>query len=157
MSGCKDYIQELSQKSMNLGFDGLMVESHCDPSCALSDAKQQLTPAELISMLTSLTVRDEDTDSREYRENIEQLRMRIDSCDEELLRTLAARMQISRKIGECKKESNIAIIQASRWDTVLEGVLKSADIYGLDREFVAKVFNAIHDASVQEQNKILSE
>ena len=157
MSGCKDYIQELSQKSMNLGFDGLMVESHCDPSCALSDAKQQLTPAELISMLTSLTVRDEDTDSREYRENIEQLRMRIDSCDEELLRTLAARMQISRKIGECKKESNIAIIQASRWDTVLEGVLKSADIYGLDREFVANVFNAIHDASVQEQNKILSE
>ena len=62
-----------------------------------------------------------------------------------------------QRIGECKKESNIAIIQASRWDVVLEGVLKSADIYGLDREFVAKVFNAIHEASVQEQNKILSE
>lgn len=157
MAGCKDYLQELSQKSMNLGFHGLMVESHCDPSCALSDAKQQLTPSELIAMLEGLTVRDSDCDNLQYKENLEQLRTRIDFCDEELLRTLAARMQISRKIGQAKKESNIAIVQASRWDTLLEAVLKSADIYGLDREFISKVFNAIHEASVQEQNKILSE
>lgn len=157
MAGCKDYILELSQKSMNIGFDGLMVESHCDPTCALSDAKQQYRPAELIQMLESLTVRDASTDDREYLENIEQLRTRIDAIDEDLVRTLAARMTISRKIGQVKKMNNISIVQASRWDSLLERVLKSADIYDLDRDFVSAVFNAIHDASVQEQNKILSE
>ena len=157
MAGCRDYLQDLSQQAMNLGFDGLMIESHCDPSCALSDAKQQLTPSQLIELLEGLTVRDSDTDNQEYHENIDQLRTRIDSCDEEILRTLGARMQISRKIGQYKKENNIAIIQASRWDNILESVLKSADIYGLDRDFITKVFNAIHEASVKEQNKILSE
>ena len=157
MAGCRDYLQELSQQAMNLGFDGLMIESHCDPSCALSDARQQITPSQLIDLLESLIVRDSDTDNEEYHENIDQLRTRIDSCDEEILRTLGARMQISRKIGQYKKANNIAIIQASRWDSILESVLKSADIYGLDREFISKVFNAIHEASVKEQNKILSE
>lgn len=157
MAGCKDYIPELSQKSMNIGFDGLMVESHCDPSCALSDAGQQYTPAELKDLLESLAVRDSSTDDKEYNENIEQLRTRIDVIDEDLVRTLAARMIISRKIGQFKKSNNIAIVQTSRWDSLLERVLKSADIYDLDREFVSAVFNAIHDASVQEQNKILSE
>lgn len=157
MAGCRDYLQELSQKSMNLGFDGLMIESHCDPSCALSDAKQQLTPKQLIGLLEGLTVRDSDTDNQEYRENIDQLRARIDSCDEELLRTLGARMQISRKIGQYKKDNNIAIIQASRWDAIRAAAQKSAEIYGLDSDFVARVFTAIHEASVQEQNKILSE
>lgn len=157
MAGCKEYIPELSQQSMNIGFDGLMVESHCNPSCALSDAKQQYTPAELLQMLESLTVRDNDTDDEKYRENIEQLRARIDSIDEELIRTLSARMLISRKIGQIKKESNVAIVQTNRWDAILEKVLTSAEIFGLDKDFVATVFNAIHDASVQEQNKILSE
>lgn len=155
MAGCRDYLLELSQMSMNLGFDGLMVESHCKPACALSDAKQQLTPTELLSMLEAITVRDSDTDDAEYRENITELRARIDSCDEELLRTLGVRMQISRKIGQYKKDNNIAIVQATRWDSILEKVYKSADIYDLDREFIGKVFNAIHEASVSEQNKIL--
>lgn len=157
MAGCREYIPELSQKAMNIGFDGLMVESHCDPSCALSDAKQQYTPADLIKMLNGLSVRDASTDNKEYNENIEQLRTRIDAIDEEIVRTLAARMTISRKIGAWKKNNNIAIVQTSRWDSLLERVLQSADIYDLDRGFVSNVFNAIHDASVQEQNKILSE
>lgn len=158
MSGKREYIQELSQKAMNIGFDGLMIESHINPSCALSDAKQQLTPSQLSELLyKQITVRDSDTDDADYHENIDALRERIDSCDEALLRTLAARMQISRRIGQFKKDHNIAIVQTSRWDSILEAVLKSADIYDLDREFITNVFNAIHDASVQEQNKILSE
>ena len=157
MAGCREYIPELSQKALNLGFDGLMVESHRDPSCALSDAKQQFTPDDLMDMIRSLTVRERDTDDREYKENITELRARIDSCDDALLRILGSRMQVSRKIGRYKKENNIAIIQAARWDSLLEQVYKTADIYDLDHEFIAKVFNAIHEASVQEQNKILSE
>ena len=98
-----------------------------------------------------------DTDDSEYKENITELRARIDSCDDALLRILGSRMQVSRKIGRYKKENNSAIIQAARWDSLLEQVYKTADIYDLDHEFIAKVFNAIHEASVQEQNKILSE
>ena len=157
MSGCRDYLQELSQQAMNLGFDGLMVESHCNPAVALSDAKQQLTPGDLIDMLESLTVRDADTDNAEYKENIDQLRTMIDSCDDELIRTLGARMQISRKIGQYKKGNNIAIVQASRWDSLLAAAIKEGEIYGLDADYITKVFNAIHEASVKEQNKILSE
>ena len=157
MAGCKEYIPELSQKAMNIGFDGLMVESHNNPACALSDAKQQYTPKELLDMLYSLTVRNPDSDDIKFQESIEQLRTRIDSIDEELIRTLSARMMISRKIGQIKKESNVAIVQTSRWESILEKVLTSADIYGLDRSFISSIFNSIHDASVQEQNKILSE
>ena len=86
MAGNKDYILELSQRSLDLGFEGLMIESHCNPSCALSDAKQQLTPAELSDMLhNKIKVRDTDSDSKEWRENIDQLRAKIDIIDESLL------------------------------------------------------------------------
>lgn len=156
MAGCKDYIQELSQTAMDLGLDGLMVESHCDPSCALSDAKQQLKPEELIKMLEGLYVRENDTQDTIYRENIEQLRTQIDEIDEDIIKIIANRMEISRKIGQYKKDHNVAILQASRWDEVLDKMFASADRLGLDKNFIAAVFNAIHDASVKEQDKILS-
>lgn len=157
MAGCRDYIPEISQRAMNLGFDGLMIESHCNPAAALSDAKQQLTPYDMMKMIYSITVRDNDTDNREYKENIDQLRARIDFCDEEIIRTLSSRMAISRKIGQYKKEHNIAIIQASRWDQIIEAARKSAEIYDLNPDFVEKFYNIIHDESVAVQNKILSE
>jgi len=155
MAGDRRYLKELSQRAMDLGLEGLMIESHCDPSCALSDAKQQLTPSDLKVMLESLIIRDSDTDSADYRENIDQLRAQIDVIDENLLFTLASRMNISRKIGNYKKEHNIAIIQASRWDSILESMKRKGREYGLKDEFVTAVFNAIHEASVAEQNEIL--
>ena len=114
MGGSRSYLKELSQRAMDLGLDGLMVESHCDPSCALSDSAQQLVPADLKTLLESLTVRQKKTNDREYNENIEQLRARIDVIDENLLMSLASRMEISRLIGEFKKAHNIAIVQAAR-------------------------------------------
>ncbi len=155
MGGSRNYLKELSQRAMDLGLDGLMVESHCDPGCALSDAAQQLVPSELKTLLESLTVRQKCTNDREYNENIEQLRTRIDVIDENLLISLGSRMEISRKIGEFKKTHNIAIVQAQRWDQLLSEMISKGRSYGLSEEFVTAVFTAIHDASVAEQNRIL--
>ncbi len=102
MGGSRQYLKELSQRAMDLGLDGLMIESHCDPSCALSDAKQQLVPSDLKALLESLTVRQKVTNDKEYNEGIEQLRSQIDVIDENLLVALGSRMEISRKIGEFK-------------------------------------------------------
>ena len=158
MAGSREYIREISQRSLDLGFEGLMIESHCNPECALSDAKQQLTPAELRNLLENqITVRDSDSDSKEWKENIDQLRAKIDVIDENILYALGSRMNISRKIGEYKRDSNIAILQTSRWDEVLARVICKGKEHGLPEGFVRDVFNAIHEASVEVQNEILSE
>lgn len=155
MGGSRQYLKELSQRAMDLGLDGIMIESHCDPSCALSDAKQQIVPSDLKVLLESLTVRQKCTNDREYNENIEQLRTRIDVIDENLLISLGSRMEVSRKIGEFKKAHNIAIVQAQRWDEILSDMIEKGKHYGLSEHFITTFFNAIHDASVAEQNKIL--
>lgn len=157
MGGSKDYILEISQRSLDLGFEGLMIESHCNPSVALSDAKQQLTPAELKDLLyNQIVVRDKDSDSPEWRENIDQLRVKIDVIDENLLYALGSRMKVSRQIGEYKKSNNVAIIQASRWDALIGKVVEKGKEYGLTEKFLNDVFNAIHEASVEIQNEIIS-
>ena len=155
MGGSRQYLKELSQRAMDLGLDGLMIESHCDPACALSDSAQQLVPADLKTLLESLVVRQKQTNDKEYNENIEQLRARIDVIDENLLISLASRMEVSHKIGEFKKAHNIAIVQAARWDEILSDMIAKGRAYGLTEEFVTAVFTAIHEASVAEQNRIL--
>lgn len=156
MAGCRDYIREISQRALDLGLDGLMIESHCDPTCALSDAAQQLTPPELRELLKSLVVRKNDSDSPEYRENIDQLRAKIDVIDENILYILGSRMRISRQIGEYKKRNNIAILQTSRWDSLLSEVIAKGAQQGLSEKFVTDLFNAIHEESVQVQNEVIS-
>jgi len=153
MAGKREYLKELSQRAMDLGLVGLMVESHCDPSCALSDASQQLVPADLIALLESLVVRDSTTEDEKFNDTLRQLRAQIDVLDENLLFTLGSRMRVSRQIGELKKQNSVAILQPQRWDEVLEKAAVSAASYGLDPDFVRRVFNSIHDASVAEQNK----
>ena len=158
LGGSKDYIKEISQRSLDLGFEGLMIESHCNPSVALSDAKQQLTPAELKDLLyNQIVVREKDSDAPEWKENIDHLRAKIDVIDENILYALGSRMNISRQIGEYKKNNNIAILQTSRWDKVLSKVIENGKEYGLSEKFLQAVFNAIHDASVEVQNEIISE
>lgn len=158
MGGSRDYIQEISQRSLDLGFEGLMVEAHCNPSAALSDSKQQLTPEQLKDMLhNNIVVRDADSESKEWKENIDQLRAKIDVIDENILYALGSRMQISRRIGEYKKDNNVAIVQASRWDSILDKVIEKGHEYGLSEKFLKDVFNAIHEASVEVQNEIISD
>ena len=157
MGGHKDYIQELSQRSLDLGFEGLMIESHCNPTCALSDAKQQLTPSELKELLyNQISVRDNDSDAKDWKDNIDQLRAKIDIIDESLLYTLASRMKVSRQIGEYKKNHNVAILQTSRWDSLLGKVVDKGLEYGLPQGFIEDVFTAIHEASVEVQNEVIS-
>lgn len=157
MAGCREYIPEISQRSLDLGFEGLMIESHCNPSSALSDANQQLTPSQLSDLLyKQIVVRDKDSDSPEWKENIDQLRAKIDVIDENILYALGSRMNISRKIGEFKRNSNIAILQTSRWDAVLAKVMEKGKEYDLPEDFVKTVFNAIHEVSVEVQNEIIS-
>ena len=157
MGGSRDYIQEISQRSLDLGFEGLMIESHCNPAVALSDAKQQLTPDELSDLLyNQVVVRDKDSDAPQWKENIDQLRAKIDVIDENIVYALGSRMNISRKIGEYKKENNIAIIQTARWDKVFSKVLEKGKEYGLSEKFLSDVFTAIHEASVEVQNEIIS-
>ena len=157
MGGSRDYIQEISQRSLDLGFEGLMIESHCNPAVALSDAKQQLTPDELSDLLyNQVVVRDKDSDAPQWKENIDQLRAKIDVIDENIVYALGSRMNVSRKIGEYKKENNIAIIQTARWDKVFSKGLEKGKEYGLSEKFLSDVFTAIHEASVEVQNEIIS-
>ena len=156
MGGDRKYLQELSQRAMDLGLEGLMIESHCNPAAALSDAKQQLVPTELRTLIESLIIREKDSGDKEYREGIEQLRSRIDCIDEDLLKELGERMDVSRMIGAYKRDHNVAILQMSRWDVVMAEMKEKARVYGLSEKFVEDVFNAIHEESVRTQNEVLS-
>ena len=157
MGGDRKYLLELSQRAMDLGLEGLMIESHCQPEAALSDARQQLTPEALRILLgEQLTVRDADTQAADYRENIGPLRARIDVIDENILSLLKARMSVSREIGHYKRDHNIAILQTARWDELMEGLLRKGDAEGLDGNFLQALFNVIHQESIRIQNDVLS-
>lgn len=153
IAGRREYVQEISQRAMDLGLDGLMVESHINPKVALSDAAQQLTPANLNKMLLSLSTKNLDSDSAEYRENIDLLRERIDIIDEELLKLLKERMAACREIGLYKREHNIAILQTSRWESLMEQIFTKAEDSNLSENFIRRVFDAIHEESVRIQEE----
>ena len=154
MAGSTEFVAEISQRALDLGMDGLMIESHCCPQCALSDASQQLTPSAFGELVRTLKVRDLVAGSDE---TLDSLRARIDAVDDEIVRLLAERMEVSREIGSYKKERNIAIIQSARFEELLDAAKKLGATYGLEPEFLGRIFNIIHDASAAEQNKIISE
>lgn len=154
MGGDSRFVPEISQKAMDLGYDGLMVEVHTDPEHALSDTHQQITPAGFERLVSGLRVREKYSEDVVYNNAIERLREEIDGIDRDIVSALARRMEISREIGKQKNENNVSIIQPSRWDEVIGRVYETGDEKGLSREFLSRVFNAIHEASVSEQNKI---
>ncbi|WP_298611144.1 bifunctional 3-deoxy-7-phosphoheptulonate synthase/chorismate mutase type II [uncultured Odoribacter sp.] len=157
ISGKREYIQEVSQQAMDLGFDGLIIESHICPEIALSDAAQQVTPSSLSEILSRLIIRNIDSENMEYKENIDELRARIDELDDELLQILASRMSVSAEIGKYKKQNNITILQPGRWDKILEKVFQKGKEKGLNEEFLEKVFKAIHQASIDRQTEIMNQ
>lgn len=151
MAGDRKYLQELSQRAMDLGLDGLMIESHCNPACALSDAKQQLTPQGLQTLLESLIIRENTSQDESYRDGIDALRARIDLIDENLLKLLKERMDVSRAIGVYKKEHNVAILQAGRWEQLLTDMVTRAAALGISEDAIRAIMTAIHDESVRVQ------
>ena len=144
-------VPEIAQMAMDLGLDGLMIECHPEPAKALSDAAQQLSPSQLTALLQSLVVRMADSADEKFRAGISALRAQIDAVDADLVDALARRMDISRRIGQLKKENNISILQAERWDVVLEDVLSRAAETGLDGKLVQEVYALIHAYSVKQQ------
>jgi chorismate mutase len=154
--GNRSSLQSVAQKSIDLDFDGLMLESHIDPDNAWSDAKQQVTPERLLEMLTDLVWRNETTTEQEFITALTTLREQINQVDDELLTLLGQRMKLSDKIGEYKKNNNITILQTNRWNDILERAFKKGDALGLTKEFITKYFDAVHLESIQHQNKIMN-
>ncbi len=157
MGGDSAFIGDLSQKAMDLNYDGLMVETHIDPPSALSDKKQQITPAELIRMLGNLVLRSPTTDDPEFLENIEDLRGQIDVFDNMLLDILESRMQVAETIGRYKKEHGITILQSSRWKEVKDNAVDKGVRKGLTPEFIQAILEAIHQESITHQMKVMKE
>jgi chorismate mutase len=155
--GSRDLLFEVSQKAMDLNFDGLIIESHMNPDKALSDAKQQVTPETLKSMLDKLVLRNPDVDSAVSMHTLEELRNEIDKYDDKLLDLLECRMNVAEKIGEYKKMNNVTILQSSRWDDMLRQRIDEAEKKGLSEEFIMKIFRAIHQESINHQTQIMNE
>lgn len=157
MAGKRELIPELSQKALDLGFDGLMIESHNNPDVALSDSKQQFMPCDMKCMLDKLVIRVKNTDNTQFNENLDELRSYIDDLDTDLIQLLSRRMRVAEKIGIYKKNNNITVLQSGRWDDILAKVHRQASESNLDIEFIDKVFKSIHQASIDRQTQIMSE
>lgn len=155
--GRRDILQATSQKAIDLDFDGLMIESHIDPDNAWSDAKQQITPERLAEMLSAISWRKEDVPSESYHAALDKLREQINHIDDELMQLISQRMSIAEKIGEYKRNNNVTILQATRWNEVLEKALLKAGKVGLSDEFITRYMDAIHMESINRQNKIMND
>jgi chorismate mutase len=152
IGGRRDLIAPLCQQAMDLGADGLIVESHCDPDKAWSDAKQQVTPDVLDYILSLLVIRDDTVTT----EGITQLRKQIDELDNQVMDILAKRMRVCREIGQYKKEHNMTVLQAQRYNEILDKRGAQGSLCGMDSEFVKKIYEAIHEESVRQQIEIIN-
>ncbi len=147
--GSRELLHDTAQKSVDLAFDGLMVECHHDPDHALTDANQQITPKALNDLLESLTPRAKQTSTADPV--LAALRSEIDDIDDELLQLLARRMNVASQIGEYKKEKGLTVVQMDRWKQILADHLATGETLGLSAELINKVFEAIHQASIRRQ------
>jgi chorismate mutase len=153
IGGSRDLILPLSQQAMDLNYDGLIIESHCDPDNAWSDASQQVTPARLKEILETLVIRDR----KQSTEDLSDLRKQIDELDDQLLELLAKRMRISCEIGTFKKEHNMTVVQTGRYDEILHTRISQAEAMKMDTEFIRTILEAIHEESVRQQVVILNQ
>lgn len=156
ISGCRDYLFEISQKAMDLNFDGLMLESHIDPDKALSDSAQQVTPDELKELLSRLVLRSPVASDPRLLDILGELRQQIDVFDDALVDILEKRMKVAETIGQYKKENNITILQATRWDEIIKKVMINGQAKGLSREVIDTIFKAIHQESINHQMRIMN-
>lgn len=152
IGGRRELVAPISQQAMDLGLNGLIIESHCNPDCAWSDAKQQVTPDVMDYILNLLVIRKET----QTTENLSELRKQIDECDNNLIQVLAKRMRVAREIGTYKKEHNMTILQTGRYNEILEKRGSQGALCGMDSDFIKKVFEAIHEESVRQQMEIIN-
>jgi len=154
MGGTRDLIYVLAQQGMDMGFDGLMIESHIQPDKAWSDAKQQVTPGRLAEILNSLIVRQPEVGQDEFQP-LHELRARVDRIDAYIIELLCERMGLSEEIGEFKKNAHLAVHQAERWRQIVQRALEKGKNGGLTEEFILKLFQQVHNESIFHQTKVM--
>jgi chorismate mutase len=153
MGGKKELIAPLCQQAMDLNYDGLIIESHCDPERAWSDKEQQITPDILSYILSLLVIRD----TKQTTENLTELRQQIDQIDNDLLAILAKRMRVSKEIGQYKKEHHMPVLQTQRYDEILGNRISSAKELGIGAVFMKTILEAIHEESIRQQIEVINQ
>lgn len=152
IGGKSELILPISQQAMDLGFDGLMIESHCEPSIALSDKEQQITPEQLSSLLKALVIREYS----DLSDSLSELRREIEELDERLLDLISRRMAIAREIGRYKKQKNMPVLQPHRYEHLVTQMSSQAAGLGLEEQFVRQILEALHEESVRQQIEIFN-
>ncbi len=155
ITGKRDMIFDVSQTALDLNFDGLMIETHHDPDNAWSDAAQQVTPDRLVQIMEDLRIRKETSEEAEYSSKLNNLRAQIDVIDNQIIETLGKRMKVADAIGGLKKQRNVAVLQTNRWNSILGNMILEGESKGLSEEFVLRMFKAIHQESINHQEKII--
>lgn len=151
IAGKPELLKEVCQTALDLNFDGLMIETHMDPSKALSDKEQQITPSFLKTLLDSLILRDPSSDNAEFQKHLNTLRQQIDEIDQELLKVLSKRMLIAAEIGQYKRDNNVAIFQLQRWFEILDSRKDWGKNQGLAEKFIYELYQLIHKNSIRVQ------
>lgn len=156
IGGNRSVIFDISQRALDLSYDGLMIETHFDPDNALSDPKQQVTPEALIDILENLKTRNADFSDKLNRDQLDIIREQIDDADQELLQAINKRLDLVGHIGEFKKENNVAIFQISRWKEIFKSRQKWAKEMGLDEKFIVDILRLMHQQSVKKQTEVFN-
>jgi chorismate mutase len=156
ISGNRDLIGYISQKALDLDMQGLMIESHIDPSVAWTDAKQQVTPSALVELIDRLTLRKPETRNAEVNDKLSELRNNIDKIDDLIIQKMAERMQIAEKIGQYKKDNDITILQVNRWEEILNKRINYGKALKLSPEFTERLLELIHSESIRKQTEIMN-
>ena len=155
--GNRELIQYVAQKALDLDMQGLMIESHLDPSVAWTDAKQQVTPAALSELLDLLTLRKPEIKDKDFTDKLADLRTSIDKIDDQIIQKIAERMQIVQKIGEYKRDNGVTILQVNRWDQIMNKRSAFASALKLDLNFTGKLLELIHSESIRKQTDIMND
>ena len=156
ISGTPDLIPYVAQKAMDMAMDGLMIETHCNPKVALSDAQQQVTPFELKKILGNLLIRHSSIENVELQNKLDELRTVIQKLDNELIELLGKRMAYAEQIGEYKRDNNVTILQVEHWKNLLESGIENAKSLQLPKEFVKALYQLIHDESIRRQMDVMN-
>jgi chorismate mutase len=154
--GCRPLLYGIAQQAADLCYDGLIIESHICPDKAWSDASQQVTPEDCITMIDNVMWRAKTTEDPEFTSELNVCRQKIDQIDSELFELLSERMRTSDKIGEIKKANNVAILQSNRWGEICRRMLSMTRGMGLSEEFVSAILETIHLESISRQNEIMN-
>ena len=156
IAGSRELIPMISQKAIDLDMIGLMIESHFCPKTALSDSRQQVTPAQLSKLLNELIIRDSKITNKKFEDQLEQLRTVIDEIDDEVIQNLSLRMDVAERIGEYKRENKVTVLQVNRWEDIVNERLNSGLALGLSKKFINSFLKLIHEESIRRQTKVMN-